>query len=310
MKAVIYKEYGPPSVLKMVKVRKPKPQSNEILIKVYSTSVTSGDVRLRSSDFPPMAWLIVRLIYGLFKPKKQILGHEFSGLVEEIGKDVTKYKVGDEVIGTPTMLKTGTYTEYLCIPEERKKGILFSKPKNLSFNEAATIPVGGITALCLLQKAGLSNQQSVLIYGATGSVGSYAVQIAKEKGAKITAVCSSPNFEMARSLGADLTIDYRTQDYTSLERKYDIVFDAVGKTSKSIARKVLKEGGHFVTVKSMISTNKVHLKELSELAAKGKIKPYLDKCFPFSEIVAAHKYVENGHKRGNVAIEIVAPDYN
>lgn len=304
MKAVIYKSYGPPDVLQLVDIEKPQPKHNEILVKIQAATITSGDVRLRSSDFPPIAWLFVRLLNGLFKPNKEILGHEFSGSVEAVGKDVTRYKVGDEVVGTPTMLHTGSYTEYLCIPEERKKGVLGLKPKSLSFNEGAALPVGGMTALFLLKKARLSKGQQVLVYGASGSVGSYAIQIAKEQGATVTAVCSSSNFDMVKSLGADSALDYRNQDYSYLEQKFDIVFDAVGKTSISKARKVLKQEGRFVSVKSIISPKQEHLEELCELVEEGKIKPFIDKTFHLSNIVEAHEYVDKGRKRGNVIIEI------
>lgn len=304
MKAVTYTKYGPPSVLNLVDIKKPRPKHNEVLVKIYAATVTSGDARLRSSDFPPVAWFFVRLLYGLFKPKKEILGHEFSGIIEAVGKDVTKYKVGDEVVGTPTMLNTGSYTEYICIPEERKKGVLGLKPKNLSFNETAALPVGGMTALFLLEKAKLSKEQQVLIYGASGSVGSYAIQIAKEQDATITAVCSSSNFDMVKSLGADSALDYKNQDYSLLEQKFDIVFDTVGKTSKSKARKILKKGGRFVSVKALASPAQEHLEELCGLAEEGKIRPFIDKTFPLSDIVEAHEYVDKGRKRGNVVIEI------
>lgn len=304
MKAVTYQKYGSPSVLNMVDIEKPTPKRNEVLVKIYATSVTSGDVRLRSSDFPGIAWLFVRLIYGLFKPKKEILGHEFSGIVEAIGAGVSKYKVGDEVLGTPTMLPSGSYTEYLSIPEHRKKGVLALKPKTLSFNEAAALPVGGMTALYLLQKAKMGIGQNILVYGASGSVGSYAIQIAKASGATVTAVCSSSNFDMAKQLGADVTIDYKRQDYAELEQKFDIVFDAVGKTSKSKAAKVLKKEGRFVTVKALTSPGQEHLEKLCQLAEQAALKPFIDKTFPFSDIIKAHEYVDKGRKRGNVVIVV------
>lgn len=306
MKAVIYKEYGSPNVLKLVDIEKPQPKDNEVLVKICATTVTSGDVRLRSSNFPPVAWLFVRLMFGLFKPKKEILGHEFSGIVEAVGKAVTRYKVGDEIFATPTMLKTGSYAEYICIPQDRKKGVLGLKPQNLSFKEAAALPVGGMTALFLLQKAKLNKGQKVLIYGASGSVGSYAVQIAKAQEATVAAVCSSSNFDMVKSLGADSAIDYKKEDYSSLHNKYDIVFDAVGKTSKSKAKKVLKKGGRFVSVVALTNPAQEHLNELKELAENQKVKPFIDKSFPFSEIIAAHEYVDKGRKKGNIVIEIVA----
>lgn len=305
MKAVIYTKYGPPNVLKLVDVEKPQPKDNEILVKICATTVTSGDVRLRSSNFPLLAWLPVRLMFGLFKPKKEILGHEFSGIVEAIGKDVTKYKIGDEIIATPTMLKTGSYAEYICIPQDRKKGVLSLKPKNLSFNEAAALPVGGITAMFLLNKAKLRKGQQVLIYGASGSVGSYAIQIAKAQEATVVAVCSSSNFDMVKSLGADRVIDYKKEDYSLLDNRFDIIFDAVGKTSKAKGKKVLKQGGSFVSVKSLTSPTQEHLSTLIVLVEKQNIKPYIDKCFQLTEIVAAHEYVDTGRKKGNLVIEII-----
>lgn len=304
MKAVIYTKYGPPDVLQLVDMEKPQPKAHEILVKINATTVTSGDTRLRSSNFPPVAWLMVRLMFGLFKPKKEILGHEFSGIVEAVGKEVTKYKIGDEIFATPTMLNTGSYAEYICIPEERKKGVLALKPKNLSFGEAAAIPVGGMTALFLLNKTNLHAGQQVLIYGASGSVGSYAIQIAKAQGATVTAVCSRSSFEMVKSLGADSAIDYRKEDYSLLDSKFDIIFDAVGKTSKSKAKKVLKKGGSFVTVKAFTSPTQEHLNTLKELAEQQQIKPYIDKRFQLAEIVEAHQYVDTGSKKGNVVIEL------
>ena len=305
MKAVTYKKYGPPNVLNLVDVEKPTPKRNEVLVKIHATTVTSGDARLRSSDFPPVAWLFVRLIYGLFKPKKEILGHEFSGIIEAVGQDVTRYKVGDEVVGTPTLLPSGSYVEYLCIPENRKKGVLAIKPKTLDFNQAAALPVGGMTALFLLQKAKLSQGQNVLIYGASGSVGSHAIQIAKVHGASVTAVCSSSNFDMVKSLGANATLDYHIDDYSLLNQEFDIVFDAVGKTSKSKARNILKKEGHFVSAQSLTSPNQEHMEKLCEFAEEGKLKPFINKTFPLTKIVEAHEYVDKGRKRGNVVIEIV-----
>ncbi len=304
MNAVMYTKYGPPNVLKMVDIEKPQPRDHEVLVKIYAATVTSGDVRLRSSNFPPLFWLPARLIFGLFKPKKRILGHELSGIVEAVGKEVTKFKIGDEVFATTTMLKTGSYAEYICLPQERKKGVLGLKPKNLSFKEATALPVGGMTALFLLNKANLSKGQQVLIYGASGSVGSYAIQIAKEKEATVVAVCSSSNVDMVKSLGADSAIDYKKEDYSLIEKKFDIVCDAVGKTSKSKAKKILKQGGNFVSVNTLTSVKEEHLNTIKELAEKQKIRPYIDKCFQLSEIVAAHAYVDKERKKGNVVIEI------
>ncbi|WP_236972427.1 NAD(P)-dependent alcohol dehydrogenase [Membranihabitans marinus] len=305
MKAVIYKKYGPPKVLEMVDIPKPQPKDNEVLVKIYATTVTSGDVRLRSSNFPPLVWFPARLIFGLFKPKKEILGHEFSGIIEAIGKDVHKFKVGDEIFATPTMTNSGSYTEYISIPQDRKKGVLALKPKTLSFKEAAALPIGGMTALFLLNKANLGKGQQVLIYGGSGSVGSYAIQIAAKQDANVVAVCSTSNFDMVKSLGATRAIDYKKEDYTTCEDKFDIVFDAVGKTSKSKAQKVLKQGGRFASVKSLTSLDQDHLNQLKEMAEMGKIKPYIDQTFSLSNIIEAHEYVDSGRKKGNVVVEII-----
>ncbi len=305
MKAVIYKRYGPPSVLKLTELEKPRPKDNEMLIKIYAATVTSGDVRLRSSDFPPLFWLPARIIFGLFKPNKKILGHELAGTIEEIGKNVTKFKVGDPVFGTTTMLKTGSYAEYICLPEEWKSGVVAIKPKNLSFQEAAALPVGAMTAMYLLKKANLKKGQKVLVYGASGSVGSYAVQLADQKGASVTGVCSGSNVGMVKALGAENVIDYKKEDYSEQEGKFDIVFDAVGKTSKSIAKKVLNAEGSFVSVKMLTKEKDENLNQIKVLAEQGKLKPFIDRTFALDQISEAHGYVEQGRKRGNVVIEVL-----
>lgn len=306
MKAAIYREYGPPNVLRLEEVEKPKPKDNELLVKIHAATVTSGDVRLRSSDFPSLFWLPARLIFGLFKPKKKILGHELAGTVEEIGKRITKFKVGESVFGTSTMLKGGSYAEYICLPQEWKNGVVVQKPKNLSFEEAAALPIGAMTAIYLLEKADLRNGQTVLVYGASGSVGSYAVQIARQKGATVTGVCSGSNFEMVKSLGAESLVDYKKEDYSKTKEKFDIVFDAVGKTTKSNAKKVLVDGGKFVTINMLTKEKAEHLEQIKELAEQGKLKPFIDKTYALKEIVKAHEYVETGRKRGNVVIKIIA----
>lgn len=304
MKAVIYKKYGGPDVLKLTEVEKPSPKDNEVLIKIYATTVTSGDTRLRSSDFPPLFWLPARLIFGFFKPKKKVLGHEWAGIVEAKGKDITKFEVGDALFGTTTLLPTGSYAEYICIPEEWKHGVIGKKPGSLRFQEAAALPVGAMTAMFLLEKAKLGQGQAVLVYGASGSVGSYAIQLAKNKGAHVTAVCSGRNFDMVKSLGADSVIDYQTQDYSTLGDEFDIVFDAVGKTSKAQAKKVLKRGASYVSVNMLTKEKGEHLEKIRELAEKGALRPFIDKTFKLEEITMAHEYVDSGRKRGNVVIEI------
>ena len=304
MKAILYTKYGSPDVLNLMEIEKPIPKDHEILIKIRAATVTSGDVRLRSSDFPPLFWLPARLIFGLFKPKKTILGHEFSGIVEGMGKDVINFKVGDAVFGTTTMLPTGSYAEYICLPQKWKHGVIHLKPTNLNFHEAAALPIGGMTALFLLEKANISKNHKILVYGASGSVGSYGVQIAKQFGSSVTGVCSTSNIDIVKSLGADKVIDYTKDDYTLQNDNFDIVFDAVGKTTKSKAKSVLKKGGVFVSVKMLTKEKNEHLLKLKELAEKGKLKPLIDKCYPLEEIVSAHRYVDQGHKKGNVVIKI------
>lgn len=305
MKAVVYEKYGPPSVLKLTEVEKPHPKENEILVKIHATSVTSGDVRLRSSDFPKLLWFPARVVLGLFKPKKKILGHELAGTIEEIGKGITKFKVGDQVFGTTTMLKKGSYAEYVCIPQKWKHGVIEIMPKNLSFNQAAALPIGAMTALFLLEKANLKKDQKILVYGCSGSVGSYAVQIGKQKGALVTGVCSGSNFEMMKSLGIDDLIDYKKEDYSGKDEQYDIIFDAVGHTSKSKAKKVLTANGTFVSVKSLTDEKQEHLKLIKDWAENGAIKPFIDKTYALNNLVEAHEYVDTGRKRGNVVIQII-----
>jgi len=310
MKAVVYKNYGPPNVLEVTEMERPHPKDNEMLVKIHAATVTSGDVRLRGSDFPLLFWLPARLIFGLFNPKKKILGHELSGTIEAIGKNVTKFKVGDPIFGTTTMLKTGSYAEYICLPQEWKSGVVALKPENLSFKEAAALPVGAMTAMFLLEKANLKRGQQVLIYGASGSVGSYAVQLAKIQGTVVTGVCSGSNFEMVKSLGIDVVIDYKKEDYSQRKEKFDIVFDAVGKSTKSKAKKVLNTEGKYVTVKMLTKEKTENLERIKELAEQGKLKPFIEKTFTLDEIVSAHEYVDSRRKRGNVVIEILQQNQN
>ena len=304
MKAAVYRRYGPPEVVRVEEVREPKPKADEILVEVHASTVTAGDVRLRASDFPSGYWLMARLMFGLFKPKKTILGHEFSGTVKKVGKRVKHFQVEDQVFGTTTMLKAGAHAEYVCIPEQWKHGVLLHKPAKLDHPQSAALPIGGMTALYLLEKARLKPGQEVLVYGASGSVGSYAVQIAKILGARVTAVCSGPNKEMVLQLGADDVIDYHTEDYSKRKRSFDLVFDAVGKTTKSDAKRALKRRGSFVTVEMMTKEKTEHLKQLSSWADEGMLKAYIDRTYTLEEIVAAHRHVDSGRKKGNIVIEI------
>ncbi len=307
MKAAVYTQYGPPDVLKLNQIEKPVPKANEILVRVMVTTVTSGDVRLRASDFPTLFWLPARLIFGLFRPKKTILGHEFAGVVEEIGSEVTRFSPGDEVFGTTTMLSAGSYAEYLCVPEYWKSGVVAKKPENLTFEESAALPIGSMTALFLLRKAKIGKSSKVLVYGASGSVGSYAIQLAHYLGKSVTGVCSTQNVDMVRSLGAIEVIDYKNQDYAKLAFDFDIVFDAVGKTTKSTAKKVLRKKGMFVSVNMLTGEKLDDLLELKQMAEDGNLKPFIDRTFSLDQIVEAHAYVDEGRKRGNVLIHIDGP---
>ncbi len=305
MKAVRYSKYGAPEVLKLTEVKKPAPKANEILVKVHATSVTSGDVRLRASDFPPLFWLPARLIFGLFKPKKQILGHEWAGVIEQTGKEVTQFNIGDEVFGTTSMLKTGAYAEYLCVPETWSQGAVIHRSKNLSFEKSAVLPIAGMTSLFLLEKAKIEKGQHILVNGASGSVGSYTVQIAKHLGAVVTGVCSTGNIEMVRSLGATNVFDYKKEDFTQSKKHFDIIFDAVGKISKSKTKLILSTNGHFVSTKMLTKESPELLEKVKKLAEQKAIIPYIDRQFKLADIVTAHNYVDTGRKRGNVSIKVI-----
>jgi len=305
MKAVICTKYGLPEVLKIKEVEKPKPGNNEVLIKVFATSAHIGDTRIRRAD--PF---LVRLIFGLFKPKKNlILGLEISGVVESIGENVKSFKEVDKVFAL-TGFGLGGYAEYICLPEkvkngtQEKKGLVVLKPENLSYEEAATVPAGGLTALKNLQKANIKKDQKILIYGASGSLGTYAIQLAKHYGAEVTAVCSTKNFELVTSLGADKVIDYTKEDFTKTGNKYDIVYDAVMKSNHSQCKKILMPSGVFLNNNHLPKIKEDDLLFLKDLVEKNKLKPIVDRTYSLDEIVEAHRYVDTGHKKGNVAITI------
>ena len=303
MKAVVYEKYGPPEVLEFKEIEKPVPKENEILVKVRATTVHIGDVRMRSFDVPRLQWLPMRLYLGLTKPKREILGMELAGEVESVGKNVTKFKIGNQIFALTFWMNFGSYVEYKAMPED---GIVTLKPDNLTFEEAAAIPGGGLTALGLIKSMNIRAGQKILIYGASGSVGTYALQLANYYGAEVTGVCSTGNLEMVKSLGANKVIDYKEEDFTHTEERYDFIFDAVGKTSKSECKKLLTTGGKFISVMDYQSAKptRTDLFFLKELTEEGKFKPVIDRIYPFAQIVEAHRYVELGHKKGNVAITI------
>lgn len=301
MKAVFSPRSGSPDVLQLKEMDRPVPKPDEILVKVHFASVTSGDVKLRK--FNRAFLTVVGLVAG-FKPMK-IPGVEYAGVIEEVGTGVTSFSRGEAVCGTTTGLKFGANAEYVCVPEKPRMGVISRKPGNVTFQDAACTPVGSMTALWFLKKAQIKKGKHILIYGASGSVGTYAVQLAKHFGVRVTAVCSSANVDMVSSLGADRVIDYRKEGLGEAGENYNVVFDAVGKIRKSKAAPLLAENGRFVSVKSMTSEKMEEFEYMLKLVESGEVKPVIDKEFPLEQIVEAHRYVDSGRKKGNVAIRIV-----
>ena len=313
MKAIVCTKYGPPEVLQLKEFEKPIPKDNEVLIKIHAASVTISDCIVRSGKVNILLWLPLRIFVGFRKPRRSILGLELAGEVERIGKEVKRFKIGENVFAF-TGKRFGAYAEYTCLPEDGvympTDCIMALKPSNLSYEEAAASPTRGTLALHFLKNGNIQNGQKVLIYGASGGVGTFAVQIAKHFGARVTGVCSTSNLDLVKSLGADEVIDYTKEDPTTSSEHYDLIFDAVGKRKSSkfklLCKKALTPKGKYISVDD--GTPKIGIEcllLLKELIEIGKIKPVIGRSYPLEQIVEAHKYVDLGHKIGNVTITMI-----
>jgi NADPH:quinone reductase-like Zn-dependent oxidoreductase len=309
MKAIICKKYGGPEVLKLEEVAKPIPDVNEVSVKIHATAVTNSDIFIRSSKLPFPIIIPFRLMIGLFRPRKSIIGLVFSGEIESVGKNIHRFKPGDNVYGL-TGFGLGTYAEYLCMKEiDSTRGCLSVKPKNISHEEATMAAYGGLLAFQYMEKGKIEKGQKVLIYGASGTSGTLAIQIAKHLGAEVTGVCSTSNLEMVKNLGADYVIDYTKEDDVPGGVKFDFILDSVGKAKtsklKEACKNALSPTGKYVSIDNGdLKLNSQRLNKIKEFVESGYIKPVLDKIYPLEEIVKAHRYVEKGHKKGGVAITV------
>lgn len=334
MKAIVATKYGSPEVLQLAEVEKPAPKDDELLVKVHATTVNVGDYRMRSFNIPPLLWLPSRLALGFTKPRNPIFGMELAGEVEAVGKAVTRFRVGDQVFASTLAAGFGAHAEYKCLREDEAVVI---KPAKMTYEEAATLSIGANTALFYLKKANIQPGQKILINGASGAVGTAAVQLARYFGAEVTGVCSTPNVEMVKSLGADHLMDYTKEDFTKNGQTYDIIFDTVGKLSFSSCKGSLTQGGLYLTTflslpvivqklwTSLVGKKKIWFGDIGarpasertkdllfikELFEAGKFKAVIDRCYPLQQIAAAYRYVEMGHKRGNVAITVTVEQNN
>ena len=325
MKAVVCTRYGPPEVLQLTEVEKPAPGDNEVLIKIHATTVTAGDCEIRRFKMPIWIWLPMRLFLGLRKPRRPILGQELAGQIEAVGKDVKSFKEGDRVFAA-TGIALGSYAEYICLSEKPDDGVLATKPANMTYEEAAVVPTWALNALHFLGKANIQPGQKVLINGACGSIGTFAVQLAKHFGAEVTGVDGKEKLDVLRSIGADKVIDYTQEDFTQNGQIYDVIFDVVGRSSFSRSIRSLKKDGFYLFANprlwhmirglwtSITSNRKVisglakldseGLRFVTELIEEGHLKAVIDRSFPLKKIAEAHRYVEAGHKKGHVVITV------
>ena len=325
MKVVVCTKYGPPDVLRLKEVEKPTPGDNEVLIRVCATTVTAGDCEIRSFKMPIWIWLPMRIYMGFRRPRKPILGQELAGEIEAVGKGVRLFEKGDKVFAS-TGFALGAYAEYICLAEEPDEGVLALKPVNMTYEEAAAVPTWALNALYFLRKANIQSGQKVLINGACGSIGTFAVQLAKYFGAEVTAVDSSDKLDTLRGLGADRVVDYTREDFTKSGQSYDVIFDVVGRSSFSGSIRSLKKKGFYLianpqlskmlrglwtsitsnkkVISGMASFKREDLIYLKKLIEAGKLKSIIDRRFPLERISEAHSYVEKGHKKGNVTITV------
>ena len=321
MKAIVFEKYGPPEVLQIKEVEKPAPQDNEVLIKIHATTATLYDCWSRSATAPPGFGLLSRIASGIRRPKQPILGIDVAGEIEAVGKDVTLFKPGDSVFGFSASM--GAYAQYICLPEDRALAI---KPENMSYEEAAAIPQGALTALYFLRKADIQPGQKVLIYGGSGGVGSYAVQFAKYFGANVTGTCSTTKIDLVKTLGADKVVDYTTEEFDESGETYDVIFDTIGKSPFSRCVKSLNETGIYIfatlglgrmlrmvwlnrrsskkAVMGIVEDTNEDLIFLRELIEAGKLRSFIDKRYPAEQAAEAHRYVESGQKQGHVVITL------